>query len=131
MTPFTIGSLSRDTGCNIETIRYYERIGLMPKPPRSKGWNRLYEKDHLKRLSFIRRSRDLGFTLEEVRGLLRMIDGHDYTCVEVKVLTLNHLQEVQQKIADLRRLERVLKTMAAECEGGNVPDCPIIDALYR
>ncbi len=131
MTPFTIGSLSRDTGCNIETIRYYERIGLMPKPPRSKGGHRLYEKDHLKRLSFIRRSRDLGFTLEEVRGLLRMIDGHDYTCDEVKVLTLNHLQEVQQKIADLRRLERVLRTMAAECEGGNVPDCPIIDALYR
>ena len=131
MTPFTIGSLSRDTGCNIETIRYYERIGLMPKPPRSKGGHRLYEKDHLKRLSFIRRSRDLGFTLEEVRGLLRMIDGHDYTCDEVKVLTLDHLQEVQQKIADLRRLERVLKTMAAECEGGNVPDCPIIDALYR
>ena len=131
MTPFTIGSLSRDTGCNIETIRYYERIGLMPKPPRSKGGHRLYEKDHLKRLSFIRRSRDLGFTLEEVRGLLRMIDGHDYTCDQVKVLTLNHLQEVQQKIADLRRLERVLKTMAAECEGGNVPDCPIIDALYR
>ncbi len=131
MTPFTIGSLSRDTGCNIETIRYYERIGLMPKPPRSKGGHRLYEKDHLKRLSFIRRSRDLGFTLEEVRGLLRMIDGHDYTCDEVKVLTLNHLHEVQQKIADLRRLERVLKTMAAECEGGNVPDCPIIDALYR
>jgi len=131
MTPFTIGSLSRDTGCNIETIRYYERIGLMPKPPRSKGGHRLYEKDHLKRLSFIRRTRDLGFTLEEVRGLLRMIDGHDYTCVEVKVLTLNHLQEVQQKIADLRRLEKVLKTMAAECEGGNVPDCPIIDALYR
>jgi MerR family mercuric resistance operon transcriptional regulator len=131
MTPFTIGSLSRDTGCNIETIRYYERIGLMPKPPRSKGGHRLYEKDHLKRLSFIRRSRDLGFTLEEVRGLLRMIDGHDYTCDEVKVLTLNHLQEVQQKIADLRRLERVLKTMAAECEGGNIPDCPIIDALYR
>ena len=131
MTPFTIGSLSRDTGCNIETIRYYERIGLMPKPPRSKGGHRLYEKDHLKRLSFIRRSRDLGFTLKGVRGLLRMIDGHDYTCDEVKVLTLNHLQEVQQKIADLRRLERVLKTMAAECEGGNVPDCPIIDALYR
>ena len=131
MTPFTIGSLSRDTGCNIETIRYYERIGLMPKPPRSKGGHRLYEKDHLKQLSFIRRTRDLGFTLEEVRGLLRMIDGHDYTCDEVKVLTLNHLQEVQQKIADLRRLERVLKTMAAECEGGNVPDCPIIDALYR
>ncbi len=131
MTPFTIGSLSRDTGCNIETIRYYERIGLMPAPPRSKGGHRLYEKDHLKRLSFIRRSRDLGFTLEEVRGLLRMIDGHDYTCDEVKVLTLSHLQEVQQKIADLRRLERVLKTMAAECEGGNVPDCPIIDALYR
>ena len=67
MTPFTIGSLSRDTGCNIETIRYYERIGLMPKPPRSKGGHRLYEKDHLKRLSFIRRSRDLCGDLQAMR----------------------------------------------------------------
>ncbi len=131
MTPFTIGALSKGTGCNIETIRYYERIGLMPKPPRSPGGHRLYEDDHLRRLTFIRRSRELGFTLEEVRGLLRLVDGGSYTCAEVKALTLDHAAEVRRKVADLRKLERVLKEMAAECDGGEVPECPIIDTLYR
>ncbi len=131
MKPFTIGALSKGTGCHIETIRYYERIGLMPKPPRSPGGHRLYEDDHLRRLTFIRRSRELGFTLEEVRGLLRMVDGGSYTCAEVTTLTLDHAVEVRRKVADLRKLERVLKEMAAECDGGEVPDCPIIDTLYR
>ncbi len=131
MKPFTIGALSEGTGCNIETIRYYERIGLMPKPSRSPGGHRLYEEDHLRRLTFIRRSRELGFTLEEVRGLLRLVDGGSYTCAEVKALTLDHAAEVRRKVADLRKLERVLKEMAAECDGGEVPDCPIIDTLYR
>ena len=131
MKPFTIGVLSKGTGCNIETIRYYERIRLMPKPPRSPGGHRLYEDDHLRRLTFIRRSRELGFTLEEVRGLLRLVDGGSYTCAEVKTLTLDHAAEVRRKVADLRKLERVLREMAAECEGGEVPECPIIDALYR
>ena len=131
MKPFTIGALSKGTGCHIETIRYYERIGLMPKPPRSPGGHRLYEEDHLRRLTFIRRSRELGFTLEEVRGLLRLVDGGSYTCAEVKALTLDHAAEVRRKVADLRKLERVLKEMAAECDGGEVPECPIIDTLYR
>ncbi len=131
MKPFTIGALSKGTGCHIETIRYYERIGLMPKPPRSPGGHRLYEDDHLRRLTFIRRSRELGFTLEEVRGLLRLVDGGSYTCAEVKTLTLDHAAEVRRKVADLRKLERVLADMAAECEGGEVPECPIIDALFR
>ena len=131
MKPFTIGALSKGTGCNIETIRYYERIGLMPKPSRSPGGHRLYEEDHLRRLTFIRRSRELGFTLEEVRGLLRLVDGGSYTCAEVKALTLDHAAEVRRKVADLRKLERVLKEMAAECDGGEVPECPIIDTLYQ
>ena len=131
MKPFTIGALSKGTGCHIETIRYYERIGLMPKPPRSPGGHRLYEEDHLRRLTFIRRSRELGFTLEEVRGLLRLVDGGSYTCAEVKALTLDHAAEVRRKVADLRKLERVLKEMAAECDGGEVPECPIIDTLYQ
>ena len=131
MKPFTIGALSKGTGCHIETIRYYERIGLMPKPSRSPGGHRLYEDDHLRRLTFIRRSRELGFTLEEVRGLLRLVDGGSYTCAEVKALTLDHAAEVRRKVADLRKLERVLADMAAECEGGEVPECPIIDALFR
>ncbi len=131
MKPFTIGALSKGTGCKIETIRYYERIGLLPKPPRSPGGHRLYQDDHLRRLTFIRRCRELGFTLDEVRGLLRLVDGGAYTCAEVKALTLDHAAELRRKVADLRRMKRVLEEMAAECEGGEVPVCPIIDALYR
>ncbi len=131
MRPLTIGGLSKGTGCNIETIRYYERIGLMPTPPRSQGGHRLYDEEHLKRLTFVRRSRELGFTLKEVRDLLRLVDGGSYTCAEVRTLTLDHAGEVRRKIEDLRKLEDVLKEMAAQCEGGEVPQCPIIDALYR
>ncbi len=131
MTGITIGNLSKQTGCNIETIRYYERIGIMPAPPRTTGGHRVYGQDHVKRLTFIRRGRELGFKLEEVRGLLRLVDGDDYTCGEVKLLTLDHAREVRGKIADLRKMERVLTKMAAECEGGEVPDCPIIEALFQ
>ncbi len=127
----TRGEVSERTGCNIETVRYYERIGLLPPPPRSKGGHRIYDRDHLKRLNFICRSRELGFTLKQVRGLLRLVDGGSYTCAEVKALTLDHVAEVRRKVADLRRMERVLKEMAAQCDGGEVPQCPIIDALYR
>ena len=127
----TIGALSRRTGCKVETIRYYERIGLLPPPPRSAGGQRHYGEDGLKRLTFIRRSRELGFSLEEVRGLLRLVDGGGYTCAEVRAITLGHLAEVRAKIADLRRLGRTLESIAAQCEGGTVPDCPIIEALFR
>ncbi len=131
MAPIQIGMLSKRTGCNIETIRYYERIELLPPPPRSQGGYRLYGAEHLKRLTFIRRSRELGFTLEEVRSLLRLVDGGDYSCAEVKAITLDHVDQVRLKIVDLRRLERVLKDMASQCDGGEVPECPVIDALFR
>lgn len=127
----TIGSLGRDSGVNIETIRYYERIGLMPRPRRTGGGHRQYERAHLKRLGFIRRSRELGFSLDEVRALLGLVDGGNYTCAEVRDLTLRHLAEVRGKIADLRRLERSLKDMAAQCSGTTVPVCPVIDVLWR
>lgn len=125
-----IGALSRRSGVHIETIRYYERIGILPKPPRTQGGHRVYGQDHLKRLSFVRRSRELGFTLDEVRGLLELVDGGRYTCAEVKTITLNHLADVRHKIADLRRLGRTLSEMAGKCKGGKVPDCPVIDALF-
>jgi MerR family mercuric resistance operon transcriptional regulator len=127
----TIGALSKRTGCNIETIRYYERIGLIPKPPRTEGGHRVYDEDQLKRLTFIRRSRELGFTLDQVRGLLGLVDGGDYTCAEVNAFTLGHRDEIRRKIADLRKLEKVLTDMASQCDGGAVPDCPVIDALFR
>lgn len=126
----TIGEISKHTGCHIETIRYYERLGLLPKPPRSSGGHRLYDRDHLKRLVFIRRSRELGFSLEEIRTLLRLVDGKRYTCREVKAVTDGHLQDVERKISDLRKLRSTLRAISSQCEGGLVPQCPIIDALF-
>jgi MerR family mercuric resistance operon transcriptional regulator len=126
-----IGALSEQTGCNIETIRYYEREGLLPNPPRTEGGHRVYDEQHLKRLTFIRRSRELGFSLEEVRGLLRMVDGEHYTGAEVKSLTLDHLKDVRGKLADLKKLEKVLKQLADRCTGDATPDCPIVEALFE
>ncbi len=127
----SIGTLSKTTGVNIETIRYYERIGVMPAPERTPGGFRTYRQDHLKRLTFIRRGRELGFSLADLRGLLRLVDGHAYTCAQVRALTLQHLAETRRKIADLGRLEHVMSDMAARCTGRRVPDCPIIDALFE
>lgn len=126
-----IGQLSKRTDCNIETIRYYEKIRLLPAPPRSEGGYRLYGADHLKRLAFIRRSRELGFTLDEIRSLLRLVDKGEYTCAEVKALTLAHLDEVRKKIRDLKAMQRVLSQMAAQCDAATIPECPIIEALFR
>jgi len=126
----TIGTLSKRTGVNIETIRFYERIGILPKAPRSAGGHRLYGQDLLMRLGFVRRSRELGFSLDEVRGLLQLVDAGRYTCAEVKAITLDHLADVRRKIADLRRLERMLAEVAGKCRGGKVPDCPVIEALF-
>lgn len=126
----TRGALAGRTGCNIETIRYYEQIGLLPPPPRTEGGHRLYGQDLLKRLNFIRRSRELGFTLEEIRGLLRMVDGHKYTCSQVKAVALDHVRDIQRKISDLKKLKTVLATMASKCRGGKVPECPVIDVLF-
>ena len=129
-TELSRGMLAQRSGVNGETIRYYEKIGLMPDPMRTSGGHRIYRKPHLKRLSFIRRTRELGFTLEEVRGLLGLVDGGDYTCAEVRDRTLSHLDDVAQKIRDLQKMQRTLRSMASKCDGGLVPDCPIVDALF-
>jgi len=126
-----IGQLSEQTNCKIETIRYYERIGLLPEPARSEGGYRLYEESHLKRLSFIRRSRELGFTIGEIRGLLNLVDGGSYTCSDVKTITLEHVETIRQKIADLKKLEKTLSRIASQCAGNETPECPIIDALFE
>ncbi len=126
---FSIGALSKRTGCNIETIRYYEKSGLLPAPPRTEGGHRLYGEDHLKRLTFIRRARELGFSIDEIRALLSLVDGGNYTCGEVKALTAQHMQTVREKIKDLRRLEKTLDGISSQCEGGTAPECPVIEAL--
>jgi MerR family mercuric resistance operon transcriptional regulator len=126
-----IGQLSEKTECKIETIRYYEKIGLLPAPGRSEGGYRIYDEGHLKRLSFIRRSRELGFTIDEIRALLDLVDKKNYTCSDVKAITLQNLDSVREKIADLKKLEKTLSGIAAQCAGNTTPECPIIDALFE
>ena len=127
--PFKIGELARRTGVKIETIRYYEKSGVMPSPSRSAAGYRLYGQDHERRLRFIRRCRELGFSMTDIRDLLGLLDDHRYTCGDVRALTLDHADLVKKKIRDLRRLEKTLRQIASRCTGGNVPECPIIDAL--
>jgi MerR family mercuric resistance operon transcriptional regulator len=126
-----IGRLSKHTGTNIETIRYYERVELLPAPTRSPGGYRLYGTDHLKRLNFIRRARTLGFSIGEVRTLLRLADERKRPCGEVRVVAEAHLKDVRAKIADLRRMERVLEATVARCAAGKSASCAVIEALYR
>jgi MerR family mercuric resistance operon transcriptional regulator len=128
--PYAIGILSKQTKVPIETIRYYERDGVLPQPNRGLGGQRRYGDEDIRRLVFIRRSRELGFTLKEIESLLGLIEGGHYTCAEVRELTSIHAKEVRQKIADLRRMESVLTSMIAACEAGDVPDCPIVDSLF-
>jgi len=130
MGRIAIGALSKQTGTNIETIRYYERVGLLPAPGRTAGGYRLYGPDHLKRLTFIRRARALGFSLAEVRRLLTLSDQRRRPCAEVRVVAAAHLEDVKGKIADLRQMERVLKETVARCDAGSGSHCPMIDALY-
>lgn len=125
----TRGAVSTLTGCNIETIRYYEGIGLLPAPPRTQGGHRIYGEDLIRRIHFIRRCRELGFTLDEIRNLLGLVDGNGYTCAEVQTMTLDHLESVRAKVADLKIIEKTLKQMVAQCKGDEIPECPIIDAL--
>ena len=125
------GELAQRSSCNVETVRFYEKRGLLQAPPRTAGGHRDYAPEHLSRLTFIRRSRELGFTLDRVRNLLALVDGRDWTCAEVRAMTLEHLADVRRKIADLRKMAQILKDMAEQCDGGAVPECPIVDALLQ
>jgi MerR family mercuric resistance operon transcriptional regulator len=128
----SIGELSRRTGVNIETIRYYERIKMLPAPPRTASGRRVYGPAETRSLTFIRRSRELGFTLEEIRVLLALsIDDGKNTCAEVRELAARHLADVRAKIADLRAMARVLAGAVRRCDAGEVPGCPLIDTLTQ
>ena len=126
----TRGVLAQQSAVNSETIRYYERIELMPNPMRSEGGHRLYNSNHLKRLIFIRRCRELGFSLEEIKNLLGLVDTGECSCDEVKLQTEAHLKDVQQKVRDLKKMENMLKGLVAECRNGKHSSCPIVEALY-
>jgi MerR family mercuric resistance operon transcriptional regulator len=126
-----IGDLAKRANTNVETIRYYERAALLPAPARSLAGYRLYGIGHVKRLTFIRRARALGFSIGEVRTLLRLADERRRPCAEVRVVAEAHLTDVRAKIADLRAMERVLKDTVAKCADGTRARCPVIEALYR
>lgn len=123
-----IGELSRRTGCNVETIRYYERIGLMPAPPR-RGRYRSYGPDEVGRLGFVRRARELGFTLDEVRALLGLAAGGQQSCADARDIAAGHLKDVRTRMADLRRMEHVLAETVRACAAGDDIGCPLIAAL--
>lgn len=126
----SIGALGKATGTKVETIRYYEKIGILPAPPRSGGNYRRYGEDHLRRLGFVRKARDLGFPLEAVRAMLALADQPDRPCGEVDALVIEQLHEVERKIADLQRLREELDRLAHICRGGHrIAECRIIEAL--
>ncbi len=128
--PITRGRLAKRFGCHLETLRYYEKIGLLPPPTRTEGGHRLYKIEDQRRLRFILRGRELGFSIDELRGLLSLVDSNDYTCGEIFDLTIDHLGSIRRKITDLKRLERTLARISNQCSGGAVPECPVIEALW-
>lgn len=126
----SIGQLATETGVKVVTIRYYEQIGLMPVTPRTVGNYRAYTNEHLHRLRFIRRCRDLGFTLDQVRDLLRLSSERADSCDEVDRITKQHLKTVEDKLADLKRLAVELRRISKCCRGGLlIAECRIIEAL--
>ena len=126
---FSIGEMARLTGTKVETVRYYESIGLMPSPARTDANYRAYSGRELGRLSFIRRGRDLGFSLEGVGELLRLSDDRSQSCEEVDRIAQSHLIEVERKIADLMALGAELRQLVDQCQHGTIAECRIIEAL--
>ena len=124
-----IGELARRSGVNIETIRYYERVHLLPLPPRTASGRRLFGMNELRILVFIRRARELGFSLNEIRTLLRLGGSEKASCREVREVATHHLEQIRAKLRDLKKLERLLSTTVSRCSGRSAPDCPVLDIL--
>lgn len=125
----TIGNLSRETRCKVQTIRYYEKIGLMAEPQRSSGNQRLYDRGALDRLAFIRHGRELGFSLEAVRELLDLTDTPAGSCEAADAIARAHLEQIETRIVRLQALKRELERMVAECAGGRIAECRVIEVV--
>jgi MerR family mercuric resistance operon transcriptional regulator len=124
-----IGEMATQCSCSVETIRYYERVGLLPKPLRRLNGYREYQENHLKWLQFILKSRALGFSQDEVRGLLEVAEMSHPDCGQVHGILSQHLAGVDQKLADLERMKKALQRLQQRCESGDFVDCPVIDEL--
>lgn len=125
----TIGTLAKRTGAKVQTIRYYEQIGLMPEPGRTEGGQRRYGEAELDRLAFIRHGRDLGFSLEAIRDLLALSDRPDHSCAHVDAIAQRQLRAVEARIVRLEALRAELKRMIGACSGGAVSDCRVLQVL--
>ena len=126
---FPIGKLSKWSGVNVETIRYYERVKMLAPPLRTASGRRVYDSTDLRILVFIRRSRELGFSLDQIRALLRLGGPGKATCREVREIATHHLDDIRAKLTDLKKLERLLSKTVARCSGRTAPDCPVLDLL--
>lgn len=125
----TIGKLAAATGTTVQTIRHYERIGLLPRAPRTGGNQRRYRRTHLERLAFVRHARELGFSLDAIRELLDLADDPHRPCAEADGIAQSHLRTVRSRIERLRALECELQAMIAQCAGGRIETCRIIEVL--
>lgn len=125
----TIGQLGKATATKAETIRYYERIGLLPAPKRTAGNYRSYADEHFARLAFIRRSRELGFSIDEVRDLLQLAAQQENSCADVDQIAARHLAEIDRKIRLLKQLRDQLRKTLAACGGGRIAECRVVEAL--
>jgi Cu(I)-responsive transcriptional regulator len=125
----TIGHLAKETGTKVETIRFYEKIGVLPQPERTAGNYRTYDISHLNRLSFIRRARELGFSLDQVRELLVLADDRSQSCAAIDAIANEHRRDVERKIADLQALKAELDSLIDQCSCGTVAECRIIESL--
>nr|WP_275982152.1 helix-turn-helix domain-containing protein [Frigidibacter sp. ROC022] len=125
----TIGTLAKRTGSKVQTIRYYEQIGLMPEPERTEGGQRRYSGAALDRLSFIRHARDLGFSLDAIRELLTLSDNPGQPCTDIDAIAQKHLRAVEARLVRLEALRRELRRMIGECSGGAVSECRVLEVL--
>ena len=126
-----ISTVATSSGCNLETIRYYERIGLMPSPERTPKGYREYSEADVERLRFISRGRGLGFSLQEIRSLLRLAQDPDISCREVDQLARKHLDDILVRLKDLQRMARELERTIDHCGGGQRGECTILDSLRQ
>ena len=125
----TIGGLARDAGCSVQSVRWYEAQGLLPVAARTAGNQRRYTANHAARLKFLRHSRDLGFSLDDIRGLLSLTGSPDMPCEEADKIASQHLADVEVKIEALEQLREELRSMVHECRGGRIKDCRVIEVL--
>ena len=131
MNGLTISELAKNAGVNIETIRYYERLGLISEPPRTESGYRIFPPEVIQRIRFIKRSQDLGFSLSEINKLLTLTESEGFSCWEVRQFASQKLEEIELKIRDLQNIKSVLQDLSSKCSEGSINGCPIIERLLE